>query len=59
MAKKVLNALKTRYNGRNSLEQTAHELAEHSMELMRLNIQHLFDKEIQIIVQKYIEVNEQ
>lgn len=56
LADKVINALKTRYNGRSSIEQSASEAAHHSMELLRLNIQHLFNNEVHRIVQKYIDV---
>lgn len=53
----VLNAMRLRYNGRSSMQQTEFETAQYSMELMRQNVQHLFDKEIQSIVKKYIEVS--
>lgn len=53
----VLNAMRLRYNGRSSMQQTELETAQYSMELMRQNVQHLFDKEIQIVVRKYVEVN--
>lgn len=56
MAEGVLKALKSRYNGRNTMQQSTDELAEYSMELMRLNVQSLFDKEVETIVQKYVEV---
>lgn len=56
MAESVLKALKLRYNGRGSSQQITHEIAQNSMELMRLNVQELFDKEIELIVQKYTEV---
>lgn len=39
------------------MKQTELETAQQSMELMRTNIQHLFDDEIQHIVKKYIEVS--
>lgn len=58
MAGNVLNALKNRYNGRSTVQETALELAQSSMELMRCNVQHLFDREIQNVVDKYIEVSE-
>lgn len=51
----VLDALRTRYNGRNALQQSEYEIAQHSMDLMRSNIQHLFDEEIQPIIKRYIE----
>lgn len=54
----VLKELRRRYNGRSSMNQTEVETAQQSMELMRQNVQHLFDNEIQAIVQKYIEVGE-
>lgn len=53
----MLNAMRLRYNGRSSMQQTELETAQYSMELMRQNVQHLFDKEIQIVVKKYIEVS--
>lgn len=39
------------------MQQSTGEIAEYSMELMRLNVQSLFDKEIETIVQKYVEVS--
>lgn len=53
----VLNAMRLRYNGRSSMQQTELETAQCSMELMRQNVQHSFDKEIQIVVKKYVEVS--
>lgn len=53
----MLKELRRRYNGRSSMQQTEFETAQKSMELMRQNIQHLFDSEVQVIIQKYIEVN--
>lgn len=53
----VLNALRSRYNGRSSIQQTEIETAQQSMELMRLNVQQSFDREVQAIVKKYIEVS--
>lgn len=53
----VLNAMRLRYNGRSSMQQTELETAQYSMELMRQNVQQLFDKEIQTVVRKYIEVS--
>lgn len=53
----VLKELRRRYNGRSSLQQTELETAQQSMELMRQNVQELFDSEIQVIVQKYIDVS--
>lgn len=57
MADSVLRAFRTRYNGRNAVHQTSREIGERSMELLRMNIQELFDEEIDSIVQKYIEVS--
>lgn len=57
MAESVLKALKYRYNGRLHANQTNTESALMSMELMRLNVQDEFDKEIDIIVRKYIDVS--
>lgn len=56
MAASVLKALKTRYNGRSSKHQTDLELACNSIELMRVNIQESFDKEINVIINKYLQV---
>lgn len=39
------------------MKQTTDEIAEYSMELMRLNVQTLFDKEVDALLQKYTEVN--
>lgn len=49
--------MRLRYNGRNSMQQTEFETAQYSMELMRQNVQHLFDKEIENVLRKYIEVS--
>lgn len=53
----MLKELRRRYNGRSSMQQTELEIAQQSMELMRQNIQHLFDSEVQVIIKKYIEVS--
>jgi len=55
MAASVLKALKTRYNGRSSKHQTDLELACNSIELMRVNIQESFDKEINVIINKFLQ----
>lgn len=52
-----MHALHSRYNGRCSAQQTPHQIAEHSLDLLRLNIQDLFNDEIEKIVKKYIEVS--
>lgn len=39
------------------MQQGTDEIAAYSMELMRLNVQSLFDKEIETVVKKYIEVS--
>lgn len=52
-----MKELRRRYNGRSSLQQTELETAQQSMELMRQNVQELFDSEVQAIVQKYIDVS--
>lgn len=57
LAEGVLHALHARYNGRCSAQQTPRQIAEHSMELLRLNIQDLFNKEVENIVKKYIDVS--
>lgn len=54
----VLKELRRRYNGRSSLQQTELETAQQSMELMRQNVQELFDNEVQVIIQKYIDVSD-
>lgn len=56
MAESVLRALKNRYHGRYSIHQTNSEWADQSLELMRENIQDLFDKEVDAIVRRFIEV---
>lgn len=56
MATSVLKALKNRYNGRSSKQQSDLEIASNSIELMRVNIQDAFDKEIDVIVTKYVQV---
>lgn len=53
----MLNELRRRFNGRSSANQTEPEIAQQSMELMRQNVQDLFNSEIQVIVQKYIEAS--
>lgn len=49
-------ALKNRYNGRSSRHQSDLEIACHSLELMRINLQDAFNKEVDVIVKKYIQV---
>lgn len=56
MAESVALALKHRYNGRSYAHQLNSDSAIRSMELMRFNIQECFDKEIDAIVRKYIDV---
>lgn len=56
MAAKVLIALKNRYNGRSSRHQSDLEIACHSLELMRINLQDSFNKEVDVVVKKYIQV---
>lgn len=56
MAATVWKTLKNRYNGRNSKDQTDLEIAYNSIEIMRINIQDSFDREIDGIVKKYIQV---
>lgn len=48
--------MKNRYNGRSSKHQSDLEIASNSIELMRVNIQDAFDKEIDVIVTKYVQV---
>lgn len=57
MAESVLKALTYRYNGRSNANQTNTEAALMSMEMMRQNIQDEFDKEVDGIVRKYIDVS--
>lgn len=57
MAESVLKALKQRYNGRSFLHQSNGDAAVQSLDIMRLNIQEAFDKEIDGIVRKYIDVS--
>lgn len=57
LSENMLKELRRRYNGRSSMQQTELEIAQQSMELMRQNIQHLFDSEVQIIIKKYIDVS--
>lgn len=56
MAESVHKALKHRYNGRSHILQTNSDAAIRSMELMRMNIQDAFDREVDTIVKKYIDV---
>lgn len=56
MAESVHRALKNRLNGRSHANQTNAEAAARSMELMRVNIQEVFNQEVSAIINKYIEV---
>lgn len=57
MAESVHRALKNRLNGRSHVAETNAESAARSMELMRINVQEMFNQEIDAIVSKYIDVN--
>lgn len=56
MAESVHRALKNRLNGRSNGTESNHESAARSMELMRINVQEVFNQEIHGIVNKYIDV---
>lgn len=56
MAESVHRALKNRLNGRSHVMESNAESAARSMELMRLNVQDVFNQEIDGIVSKYIDV---
>lgn len=57
MAESVHRALKNRLNGRSHVMESNAESAARSMELMRLNVQDVFNQEIDGIVSKYIDAN--
>lgn len=57
MATSIWQTLKNRYNGRSAMHQTDSEIALSSIEKMRLIIQDSFDKEIDIVVKKYMQVS--
>ncbi|XP_065079758.1 deoxynucleotidyltransferase terminal-interacting protein 1 [Ochlerotatus camptorhynchus] len=49
----MLEVLKMRYSGRSHANQSAGEAALKSLELLRANIQYLFDKEIEVVIKKF------
>lgn len=58
MAESVHKALKSRFTpGRSYSTQSNSDIAIRSMEMMRINIQDEFDREINAIVKKYIDVS--
>lgn len=56
MAESVHRAMKQRYNGRVHIHQTNAVAALSSMELMRQNVQNAFDRDIDTIIKKYVDV---
>lgn len=58
MAESVHKVLKSRFTpGRSYSTQSNSDIAIRSMEMMRINIQDEFDREINAIVKKYIDVS--
>lgn len=58
MAESVHKALKSRFTpGRSYSTQSNSDIAIRSMEMMRINIQDEFDREINAIVKKYVDVS--
>lgn len=58
MAESVHKALKSRFTpGRSYSTQSNSDIAIRSLEMMRINIQDEFDREINAIVKKYIDVS--
>lgn len=58
MAESVHKALKSRFTpGRSYSTQSNSDIAIRSMEMMRINVQDEFDREINAIVKKYIDVS--
>ncbi|XP_019548673.2 deoxynucleotidyltransferase terminal-interacting protein 1 [Aedes albopictus] len=49
----MLEVMKMRYSGRSHVSQSAGDAALKSLELLRANIQYLFDKEIEVVVKKF------
>ncbi|EAT48217.1 AAEL000721-PA [Aedes aegypti] len=49
----MLEVMKMRYSGRSHSSQSAGDAALKSLELLRANIQYLFDKEIEVVVKKF------
>lgn len=56
MAESVHRAMKQRYNGKAHILQTNAVAALSSMELMRQNVQNAFDRDIDTIIKKYVDV---
>lgn len=57
MSESVHKSLRHRLNGRGHSQQTNADAAIQAMELMRSCVQDAFDREIDVIVKKYIDVN--
>ncbi|XP_055531910.1 deoxynucleotidyltransferase terminal-interacting protein 1 [Wyeomyia smithii] len=49
----MLEVLKRRYSGRSYANQSSNDAALKSLELLRANLQYLFDKEIDVIIKKF------
>ncbi|KAL9701655.1 hypothetical protein quinque_005096 [Culex quinquefasciatus] len=49
----MLDVLKARYSGRSFANQPSNDAAMKSLELLRANIQYLFDKEIDVVIKKF------
>ncbi|XP_058460221.1 deoxynucleotidyltransferase terminal-interacting protein 1 [Malaya genurostris] len=49
----MLEVLKMRYSGRSYASQSSNDAALKSMELLRANIQYLFDREVDVIIKKF------
>lgn len=49
----MLDVLKARYSGRSFANQPPNDAAMKSLELLRANIQYLFDKEIDVVIKKF------
>ncbi|XP_062549766.1 deoxynucleotidyltransferase terminal-interacting protein 1 [Armigeres subalbatus] len=49
----MLEVIKLRYSGRTHVTQSVGDTAMKSLELLRANIQYLFDKEIEVVVKKF------
>lgn len=57
MSESVLRALKDRFNGRTNAQESAHELAIHSLDVVRRCVQDEFNVEVNRIVQRYLDVS--
>lgn len=56
MAESVHRAMKQRYNGKTHIHQNNAVAALSAMELMRQNVQNAFDRDIDTIIKKYMDV---